>query len=145
MLSTIRLRIPSLPAALLFGIAIAAPSGAQQAAPSPAPANAPAAAGAQAPAPKPTLDFSGVLFGNYQYNTGLSNKNANAFTLDRAYLTFRMAAGEHTSIRVTTDIFQDAEQQRLHGTRQVRLPAVRRAEVLQRRRAARLASASSRR
>lgn len=98
MSSTIRHRIPSLRAALLLGLALAAPIGAQQTAPSPAPA----------PAPKPALDFSGVLFGNYQYNTGLTNRNANAFTLDRAYLTFRMAAGERTSIRVTTDVFQDA-------------------------------------
>jgi hypothetical protein len=61
------------------------------------------------PAPvKPTLDFSGVLFGNYQYNTGDANRNANAFNLDRAYLTFRLPAGERTSIRVTTDVFQDA-------------------------------------
>ena len=61
------------------------------------------------PAPaKPSLDFSGVLFGNYQYNTGDANRNANAFTLDRAYLTFRMPAGDRTSIRVTTDVFQDA-------------------------------------
>jgi len=57
---------------------------------------------------KPALDFSGVLFGNYQYNTGDANRNANAFTLDRAYLTFRVPAGERTSIRVTTDVFQDA-------------------------------------
>lgn len=96
--STIRHRIPSLRAALLLGVAIAAPIGAQQTAPSPAPA----------PASRPALDFSGVLFGNYQYNTGLTNRNANAFTLDRAYLTFKMAAGERTSIRVTTDVFQDA-------------------------------------
>ncbi len=98
--STIRHRIPSLRAALLLGVAIAAPIGAQQSVPSPA--------AATAPAPKPALDFSGVLFGNYQYNTGLTNRNANAFTLDRAYLTFKMAAGERTSIRVTTDVFQDA-------------------------------------
>jgi hypothetical protein len=102
--STIRLRIPSLRAALLLGVVTAAPVGAQQTAPSPAPTSSPA----PAPAPKPTLDFSGVLFGNYQYNTGPTGRNANAFTLDRAYLTFRMAAGEHTSIRVTTDVFQDA-------------------------------------
>lgn len=57
---------------------------------------------------KPTLDFSGVLFGNYQYNTGPANNDANSFNLDRAYLTFRMPAGERTSIRVTTDVFQDA-------------------------------------
>ena len=64
---------------------------------------------ASAPAPaKPALDFSGVLFGNYQYNAGDTNRNANAFNLDRAYLTFRMAAGDRTSVRVTTDVFQDA-------------------------------------
>lgn len=59
-------------------------------------------------APKPSLDFSGVLFGNYQYNTGDANRNANAFNLDRAYLTFRVPAGERMSIRVTSDVFQDA-------------------------------------
>jgi hypothetical protein len=62
---------------------------------------------AAAPA-RSTLDFSGVLFGNYQYNTGEANRDANSFNLDRAYLTFRMPAGERTSIRVTTDVFQDA-------------------------------------
>jgi hypothetical protein len=74
-----------------------APLDAQQTATSPAPSPA-----------KPALDFSGVLFGNYQYNTGDANRNANAFTLDRAYLNFRIPAGERTSIRVTTDVFQDA-------------------------------------
>ena len=57
---------------------------------------------------KPALDFSGVVFGNYQYNRGESNANANAFNLDRAYLTFRMPAGDRVSVRVTTDVFQDA-------------------------------------
>lgn len=61
-----------------------------------------------APPARPTLDFSGVIFGNYQYNTGLTNHDANSFNLDRAYLTFRIPAGERTSIRVTTDVFQDA-------------------------------------
>jgi hypothetical protein len=97
MTSTKRPRSASLSAILLLCVAATAPLAAQQPAASPAPA----------PAPKPTLDFSGVLFGNYQYNTGVTARNANAFTLDRAYLTFRMAAGEHTSIRVTTDVFQD--------------------------------------
>jgi hypothetical protein len=55
-----------------------------------------------------TLDFSGVVFGNYQYNTGAGNANANSFNVDRAYLTFRMPAGERVSVRVTTDVFQDA-------------------------------------
>jgi hypothetical protein len=77
---------------------MAAPLAAQQT----APAKAPEAA------PKPTLDFSGVLFGNYQYNTTEASHNANSFNLDRAYLTFKIPAGERTSIRVTTDVFQDA-------------------------------------
>jgi hypothetical protein len=65
-------------------------------------------AAAPAPEGKPTLDFSGLIFGNYQYNTGPANHDANSFNLDRAYLTFRIPAGERTSIRVTTDVFQDA-------------------------------------
>ncbi|MFI5256610.1 MAG: hypothetical protein ACHQRK_05050 [Gemmatimonadales bacterium] len=68
----------------------------------------PAQPSAAAPEAKPTLDFSGVIFGNYQYNTGPANHDANSFNLDRAYLTFRIPAGERTSIRVTTDVFQDA-------------------------------------
>lgn len=66
------------------------------------------AAAAPPPPAKPTLDFSGVIFGNYQYNSGASNSNGNSFNADRAYLTFKMPAGDRVSIRVTTDIFQDA-------------------------------------
>jgi hypothetical protein len=76
---------------------VGAPLGAQNA-PSP---------GSQ-PERKPAVDFSGILFGNYQYSTGPANANANAFNVDRAYLTFRIPAGERLSVRVTTDIFQDA-------------------------------------
>ena len=62
---------------------------------------------AQAPAPTtPQIDFSGVLFGNYQYRTDAQAKDFNKFDLERIYLTFRMPAGENTSIRVTTDLFQ---------------------------------------
>ncbi|GAC1478843.1 MAG: hypothetical protein NVS1B4_22900 [Gemmatimonadaceae bacterium] len=79
-------------------------AGAQQ------PAAAPAKA---APAAAPTLDFSGVLFANYQYggaqNTAGSRTN-NQFALDRTYLTFRMPAGDNFAIRVTTDLFQQANQ-----------------------------------
>jgi hypothetical protein len=90
----IRVRIQQIVATVAAIGAIGVPAHAQQSAP--------------APAAKPSLDFSGVLFGNYQYNTGLANRDANSFNLDRAYLTFKMAAGERTSIRVTTDVFQDA-------------------------------------
>jgi len=62
----------------------------------------------------PPLDFSGWLFGNYQWRTDAASKAAtgglpgNKFDIGRAYLTFRMAAGDRGSIRVTTDIFQQA-------------------------------------
>jgi hypothetical protein len=61
----------------------------------------------------PALDFSGVVFGNYNYRMDsaskatLGGKSPNAFTLDRAYLTFRMPAGQNGAIRVTTDVFQN--------------------------------------
>ncbi len=60
----------------------------------------------------PQLDFSGVIFGNYQYRTdsaakaGLGGKSPNKFDIERVYLTFRMPVGERMSIRATTDIFQ---------------------------------------
>ena len=69
----------------------------------------------QAPAPSaPAIDFSGVLFGNYQYRTDSAakaqtgGKAPNKFDVGRVYLTFKMPAGERTSIRVTTDIYQNA-------------------------------------
>jgi len=68
-----------------------------------------------APAPKvvtPALDFSGVIFGNYQFETDATAKAANGgkspnkFDIERAYLTFKMPAGDRAAIRVTTDIKQ---------------------------------------
>lgn len=74
----------------------------------------PALAPAQTPTVvTPAFDFSGVLFGAYGYRTdsaakaATGGKNPNQFTLDRAYLTFRMPAGDNGAIRVTTDIFQN--------------------------------------
>ena len=61
----------------------------------------------------PALDFSGVVFGSYGYRTdsaakaGLGGSNPNQFTIDRAYLTFRMPAGDNGQIRITTDVFQN--------------------------------------
>ncbi len=53
------------------------------------------------------VDFSGVVFGNYQFQAaGGASKGQNKFDLDRAYLTFRMPAGDRASIRVTADVFQ---------------------------------------
>jgi hypothetical protein len=68
---------------------------------------------AATPAVTPALDFSGVVFGSYSYRTdsaakaGLGGQNPNQFSVDRAYLTFRMPAGQNGAIRITTDIFQN--------------------------------------
>ncbi|HEY8309382.1 MAG TPA: hypothetical protein VIG47_02445, partial [Gemmatimonadaceae bacterium] len=72
----------------------------------------PAALSAQNAAPADTakaaakvtipIDFSGVVFGNYQYQTAAgASKNQNKFDVERAYLTFKMPAGDRASIRVT--------------------------------------------
>lgn len=54
----------------------------------------------------PPIDFSGVIYSNYQYRTDIRAKDFNKFDVERVYLTFRMPAGERASIRVTTDVFQ---------------------------------------
>ena len=62
----------------------------------------------------PAFDFSGVVFGSYSYRTdsaakaGVGGQSPNQFGLDRAYLTFRMPAGDNGAIRITTDVFQNA-------------------------------------
>jgi hypothetical protein len=69
------------------------------------------------PAPPPTapapaavsipVDFSGVLYANYQYQGAKgAAKSQNKFDIERAYLTFRMPAGDRASIRITADVFQ---------------------------------------
>jgi hypothetical protein len=63
------------------------------------------------PAPTPTVsipvDFSGVLYANFQYQGAKgASKSQNKFDLERAYLTFRMPAGDRASIRITADVFQ---------------------------------------
>jgi len=61
---------------------------------------------------KPGLDFSGVVFGDFQITTDEATKAANGgkapnrFDIGRAYLNFRMPAGDRASVRVTTDIKQ---------------------------------------
>jgi len=62
---------------------------------------------APAPAP-PALNFSGVIYANYQYHGEAANRAQNRFDLDRAYLNFRMAAGKRASIRITADVYQQA-------------------------------------
>ena len=63
---------------------------------------------AKSPAPAvPAIDFSGILFANFQYRGEKGPAHAsNKFDVERAYLTFRMPAGDRTSIRVTADLFQ---------------------------------------
>ncbi len=68
---------------------------------------------AATPPVTPSLDFSGVVFGSYGYRTdsagraALGGSNPNQFSVDRAYLNFKMPAGDNGQIRVTTDIFQN--------------------------------------
>ena len=63
-------------------------------------------------APAPAIDFSGVLFGNFQYRTdsaakfSTGGKPTSRFDIGRAYLNFRMPAGDRGSIRITTDVYQ---------------------------------------
>jgi len=53
------------------------------------------------------VDFSGVLYANFQYRGDKGpSKSQNKFDLERAYLTFRMPAGDRASIRITADVFQ---------------------------------------
>lgn len=62
----------------------------------------------QSAAATPALDFSGVLFANYQYRSDDAGRSANKFDLERVYLTFKIPAGQRLSVRVTTDIFQQS-------------------------------------
>jgi hypothetical protein len=101
--------------ALLAALSVVTPVSAQTSAPGAGGTQPtqPATAPAQAPAVT-ALNFSGVIFGsfNYQMPTSpapLRNQANNAFVIDRAYLTFRMPAGDRTSIRITTDVFQSQD------------------------------------
>jgi len=98
-------QLPAALAAALAAVLAGAPISAQTTAPTPAPQ--------PAPAPSP-LNFSGLIFGSYNYQlpttpTQLAGQTDNQFILDRAYLTFRMPAGDRTSIRITTDVYQTTE------------------------------------
>lgn len=59
------------------------------------------------PAKTPQLEFSGVLYANWAYRTDRDARAQNRFDLERAYLTFRMPAGNRASVRVTADVFQN--------------------------------------
>jgi hypothetical protein len=85
----------------------------------------PGVARAQAVGPTPPvtpqLDFSGVIYGNYKFQTDsaskapLGQKAPNKFDIERVYLNFRMPAGDHGSIRVTTDVFNNANGNYYNG------------------------------
>jgi len=49
------------------------------------------------------------MYTNYQYGGAKGNRAQNRFDLDRAYLNLRASAGEHDSIRVTVDVFQQRD------------------------------------
>jgi hypothetical protein len=55
----------------------------------------------------PQLDFSGIIFANWNYRTDRAARAQNRFDVERAYLTFRMPVGDRTSIRITADVFQN--------------------------------------
>jgi hypothetical protein len=77
---------------------------AQQSADTTKPAPPPPAPAASVSIP---LDFSGVLYANFQYRGDAGpDKSTNKFDVERAYLTFRMPAGDRASIRITADVFQ---------------------------------------
>ena len=87
-------------AVLLAPIAVLA----QQPADTTKPAAPPPAASVSIP-----VDFSGVIYANFQYRGDAGPaKSTNKFDLERAYLTFRMPAGDRASIRITADVFQQA-------------------------------------
>ena len=59
------------------------------------------------PAKTPQLDFSGIIFANWNYRTDRAARAQNRFDLERAYLTFRMPVGDRTNVRITADVFQN--------------------------------------
>jgi hypothetical protein len=72
-----------------------------------------AAAAEVAWAQTPTIDFSGVIFTNFQTRSDSTAKaqnggnNSSKFDVERVYLTFRMPAGDRLSIRATTEILNN--------------------------------------
>jgi len=89
---------------LVAGLLAPAALLAQQPADTTKPAAPPPAASVSIP-----VDFSGVLYANFQYRGDAgAAKSTNKFDLERAYLTFRMPAGDRASIRITADVFQQA-------------------------------------
>lgn len=61
----------------------------------------------------PAIDFSGVIFTNFQMRSDSTaraqngGKNSSKFDIERVYLTFRMPAGDKFSIRATTEVLNN--------------------------------------
>lgn len=97
---------------MLAAVVVALPIGLRaQQAPSPPPPNPPVdSPPPAAPAktePAPAVNFSGVLYANYQYRGDAGPaQSTNKFDVERAYFTFRMPAGDRASVRLTADVFQ---------------------------------------
>lgn len=101
-----RSSILALLAAFVAPLMLVAQQPADTTKPAPPPASPPPAAPAPATVSIP-VDFSGVLYANFQYRGDKGpSKSQNKFDLERAYLTFRMPAGDRASIRITADVFQ---------------------------------------
>ncbi|HET7630829.1 MAG TPA: hypothetical protein VFK16_00800 [Gemmatimonadaceae bacterium] len=92
-------------AGLLAGL-IAVPLSAQQAAQQASP---------------PPVDWSGLVYAQWQNGGTRAQRPANAFDITRAYLTFRMPAGEHVRMQVTTDALHVAAQPGQPGGWSIRL------------------------
>lgn len=62
--------------------------------------------------PAAPLEFSGVIYTNYQYGGPKGNRALNRFELERAYLNFRVTPVDRFSVRVTADVFQQRDTTR---------------------------------
>jgi hypothetical protein len=102
-----RMKTFGLVAGLFAPLALAAQQPVDTTRPAPPPVPAPAPAPSPAPTVSIPVDFSGVIYANFQYQGAQgATKSQNKFDLERAYLTFRMPAGDRASIRITADVFQ---------------------------------------
>jgi hypothetical protein len=102
-----RMKTFGLVAGLFAPLALAAQQPVDTTRPAPPPVPAPAPAPAPAPTVSIPVDFSGVIYANFQYQGAQgATKSQNKFDIERAYLTFRMPAGDRASIRITADVFQ---------------------------------------
>ena len=64
------------------------------------------AAKAQTPVVTP-LQFSGVVYADWQNGGTKAQRATNKFDLTRAYLNFIMPSGDNVTVRVTTDVYQN--------------------------------------